>query len=101
MTVPFSLEQVLGRPREEIRVAIVAAIAVVADTPSDEIQPEVRLDELGLDSLTFTEVLVEVEDRLGVEIPAEVLSRIEEIGQIETVADVFVIFDIAGAEHGD
>jgi acyl carrier protein len=88
------LADLLGRDPTSVRSVLVDAIALVADTSPAAVTPDLRLEELGLDSLTFTEVLIEVEDALDVEIPPELLVRLEEIGMIETVGDAFALFEL-------
>ena len=41
------------------------------DVARDVISPEATLTELGLDSLTIVELLFDVEDEFGIEIPEE------------------------------
>ncbi len=41
------------------------------DVKSDTISPEATLTELGLDSLTVVELLFDVEDEFGIEVPEE------------------------------
>ncbi len=41
------------------------------DVPREAISPEATLTELGLDSLTIVELLFDVEDEFGIEIPEE------------------------------
>ncbi|HAB30346.1 MAG TPA: phosphopantetheine-binding protein [Gemmatimonadetes bacterium] len=41
------------------------------DVSSDAISPEATLTELGLDSLTVVELLFDVEDEFGIEVPEE------------------------------
>ena len=49
------------------------------------VQPESRLEDLGVDSLAVAEVIVEVEIRLGCELPIDVLRR---LSYVETIGDV-------------
>ncbi len=41
------------------------------DVDPDAISPEATLTELGLDSLTIVELLFDVEDEFGIEVPEE------------------------------
>ncbi len=41
------------------------------DVPREAISPEATLTELGLDSLTVVELLFDVEDEFGIEVPEE------------------------------
>ena len=54
-----------------------------------------KLDELGLDSLALTEVLLDVEDHLGFELPEELLERLEDAREsFVTLQDVFDTFEL-------
>jgi acyl carrier protein len=59
---------------------------------ADRISPEARLADLGLDSLTMTELLFDVEDALGIEIPTDT--------PIETFADFVAVADRLVAAKG-
>ncbi len=41
------------------------------DVPREAISPEATLTELGLDSLTIVELLFDVEDEFGIEVPED------------------------------
>ena len=61
------------------------AIEAVCDIPFDRLGPGVELTTLGIDSLAVAEVFVEIEIRLGQELPIDVLRR---FGEVRTVGDV-------------
>jgi len=61
------------------------AIEAVCDIPRDELGPGTELRTLGVDSLAVAEILVEIEIRLGTELPIDVLRRFD---QVKTVGDV-------------
>ncbi|MFL6137307.1 MAG: acyl carrier protein [Frankiaceae bacterium] len=61
------------------------SIARTCAVPRDLVRPDSRLDELGVDSLAAAEVLVDLEIRLGAELPIDLLRRLE---SVETVRDV-------------
>ena len=56
------------------------------DVAQDAISPEATLTELGLDSLTVVELLFDVEDEFGIEIP-------EERATFQTLAEAAALVD--------
>ena len=56
------------------------------DVPREAISPEATLAELGLDSLTVVELLFDVEDEFGIEVP-------EERATFETLAEAAALVD--------
>jgi len=68
------------------------AIAQVCGIDAAAIQPNSRLADLGVDSLATAEVLVDVEIRLGRQLPSGTLRRLE---QAATFADVAALFEDA------
>ena len=56
------------------------------DVDPDAISPEATLTELGLDSLTIVELLFDVEDEFGIEVP-------EERATFETLAEAAALVD--------
>ena len=56
------------------------------DVDPDAISPEATLTELGLDSLTIIELLFDVEDEFGIEIP-------EERATFQTLAEAAALVD--------
>ena len=61
------------------------AIAAVCQIARDQLLPETELTALGIDSLTVAEIFVEVEIRLGRELPIDVLRRFD---HVKTIGDV-------------
>ena len=49
------------------------------------IDPDVKVSSLGLDSLVVMEVVGEIQDELNISIPAEHLSRVTTIKELETL----------------
>lgn len=52
---------------------------IISDTidltiPIDEIDSCTKLREVGMDSIAFVELIIAIEDRLGIEVPNEALS---------------------------
>ena len=56
------------------------------DVDPDTISPEATLTELGLDSLTIVELLFDVEDEFGIEVP-------EERATFQTLAEAAALVD--------
>ena len=56
------------------------------DVDPDMISPEATLTELGLDSLTIVELLFDVEDEFGIEVP-------EERATFQTLAEAAALVD--------
>ena len=56
------------------------------DVDPDMISPEATLTELGLDSLTIVELLFDVEDEFGIEVP-------EERATFETLAEAAALVE--------
>lgn len=53
----------------------------------DIIKVETTLDELGVDSITFVELVFEFETKLGVPIPASSFSKPKTIGELVALVD--------------
>ena len=56
------------------------------DAAPEAISPEATLEELGLDSLTVVELLYDVEDEFGIEVP-------EERATFQTLAEAAALVD--------
>jgi acyl carrier protein len=62
------------------------SIAKVRDLPVGEVQPQSRLEDLGVDSLAITEIIVEVELGLSREFPVHLLRQLERLYTVEELA---------------
>jgi acyl carrier protein len=62
------------------------AIVAVCQIPRDQVLGETELSALGIDSLAVAEIFVEVEIRLGRELPIDVLRRFDHVKTVEDVA---------------
>lgn len=67
---------------------ICAAIAAVAGILPTDVVAATRLESIGIDSMKFTEVLMEVETRMAGEVPADIVERIYAAPPIRTVEDL-------------
>jgi acyl carrier protein len=74
--------------RDKLRAIVVSAVATAAEMHPDEIDDTRNLFDLGLDSLSFASILIDIEDGVGEEVPAEVLDRFLDIGDVVTIGDV-------------
>jgi acyl carrier protein len=72
----------------KLREVVVTAIAKAAEVEPGTIHDDLDLFDLGLDSLNFAGILIDIEDAIGAEIPAEVLDRFLDIGDVVTIRDV-------------
>ena len=72
---------------EVLASALRESVARSCDVPVDEVRLETSLDELGLDSLAAAEVLTDLEIRLGVEFPVDVLRHLADAGTVGEVLD--------------
>ena len=64
---------------------LVESIVRMCAVPRERVRPDARLADIGVDSLAAAEVLVDLEIRLGTELPVDLLRR---LGSVETVRDV-------------
>ena len=65
---------------------LVEVLSEKYDVARESIRPEATLTELGLDSLTVVELLFDVEDEFGIEVP-------EERATFETLAEAVALVD--------
>jgi acyl carrier protein len=75
-------------PTTQLREIVVGAIAKAAEMAPDEITDELNLFDLGLDSLNLADILIDIEDGVGAEIPVEVMDRFLDVGDNVTIRDV-------------
>jgi acyl carrier protein len=78
------------------------AIAKVCDCPPADVQPDTRLDDLGVDSLAVAEIIVELEIELDVELPVHLLRQLDRVETVGDVADQLrVALDGTGTGQGE
>lgn len=63
------------------------SIATTRNLPITEVEPRSRLEDLGVDSLAITEIIVQVELELDREFPVHLLRQLERIDTVEELAD--------------
>jgi acyl carrier protein len=73
-----------ARLRDVVREATANAVNV----SPDELDGSVNLLAIGLDSLNFATILIDIEDGIGAEVPAEILDRFLELGDVVTLDHV-------------
>jgi len=59
------------------------------DVKADAIRPEATLQDLGIDSLTVVEMIFDVSEKYGIDIPDERL-KFTTLGEVVAVVDEFV-----------
>lgn len=83
----------MTRSADEVRALIVAVLGEVASVDTAGLGADDDLFEVGIDSLDFTTVIVEVEERLGEDLPADAFDRFAEL-------EVFTLNTVAEAISG-
>jgi acyl carrier protein len=79
---------------EHIEDLLKASIAEICGVDAAMLRPDTRLEDIGVDSLASAEVLVDLEIRLGRQLPTGTLRRLETAA---TVADVAALLEVAFA----
>lgn len=72
----------------DLAAVVLAAVAGAAGTTAGELRSDLELIELGLDSLDFWEILMQVEDATDADVPAEVLDTLTQLDEAATVGDL-------------
>lgn len=68
--------------KEAITVWCREYIAGLLEVPADSIDPEATFDRLGVDSSVAVSLLIEVEERYGIDLPGETLFKNPAISQV-------------------
>ena len=76
----------------DLRAIAVDAIAAAAGLPPKQLTDDVDLMDLGLDSVDFWKILLDIEDHIGVEVPSAVLDRLTQLDGEVTVGDLSAAF---------
>jgi len=77
---------------KRIEELLIASIAEVCGVDAATLRPDTLLEDVGVDSLASAEVLVDVEIRLGRQLPTGTLRKLE---SAQTVADVAALLEAA------
>jgi acyl carrier protein len=72
----------------QVRAALVTALAHVAGRDPAQIDDGTALEELAIDSLELTSVLLEMEDLLGSELSIDALARFSDAHDLVLVGDL-------------
>lgn len=67
-----------------IKGRVIEVICMMFDLKEVEITMESELEELGMDSLDGVELIMELEEEFGIEIPDEDAEKVKTVGQIVT-----------------
>lgn len=67
---------------------VLNALATAAELPVSSLKRTTDVFDLGLDSMDFWTILMDVEDQTGADVPAEVLDRLAQFDSQVTVGDV-------------
>ena len=69
--------------KDEILEKVTAIICKSASVPKEKVKPETRIQEdLGLDSLTIADMMMEVEDQLNVSISDEIEGKVKTVNEL-------------------
>ena len=79
---------------DDVFEGVARIIAEQAMVDANDIKPETRLEELGLDSLALVEVVFGIEETFDVSVPYNANDPTESDFKLDTVAEV-----VAGVEH--
>jgi len=74
--------------RDRVAAALRDSLHTVAEIPADKVSPDASIVSLGLDSLRLSEVIMEVEALLSLELPEATLLRLNDattVGAIEQI----------------
>ena len=69
-----------GMGQDDMLAALAEVLADIASIDPAGVTPQARFEDLGIDSLTMVDVVVAVEDRFGLVIPADERARFETVG---------------------
>ena len=87
--------------REEIIDWARAYVADLLERPVADIDPDADFDRLGIDSALAASLLIEIEDRYGVDLPPEALFANPTLRAVASYLHENGAADTAGASHGD
>ncbi len=74
--------------------ALQDAVVFVLELSDHQVTPDSTLDDLGIDSLTASQLLIEIEIRLGREVSFELIESVDELA---TLADFAAALDAGEA----
>jgi acyl carrier protein len=78
-------EQVQVYTREQIREIVREIVSKNSGVPASKLQEEDDfINKLGMDSLDYVEMMIDVEKRFSIRLPDELLAKIMKVGELET-----------------
>jgi acyl carrier protein len=80
-----SIEQVAGSGGDnDLQARLIEILQRISGTDAEQITPEARLiEDIGIDSLGFYEILIEADECLGIRIAEEDLLRFRTVGDVQ------------------
>lgn len=81
----------------DIKAEIIRIIAGYKEVDPSEVRPESTFEDLGIDSLDAIDIMFEIEEKLGLQIPPDAL----DLNTARSVADILEVTDRLTAELGD
>ncbi|HAZ65065.1 MAG TPA: hypothetical protein DCZ72_15850 [Armatimonadetes bacterium] len=81
----------------DIKAEIIRIIAGYKEVDPSEVKPESTFEDLGIDSLDAIDIMFEIEEKLGLQIPPDAL----DLNTARSVADILEVTDRLTAELGD
>ena len=85
-------ERALRNEPLDLALALREAIARTCEVPLERVRLDSSLDELGVDSLASAEIITDLEISTGLELPMDVLRRLNDV---RTVGDVLTLIERA------
>lgn len=85
---------------QDLDAAVIRVILTYVPESAGEISPEASLEEIGVDSMTLVDVVLELQDEFSVEFPDDALAGIEVVGDMVDVLRALVTVRSAGAAAG-
>lgn len=76
----------------DLRTIALNAVASAADMQPQQLTADLGVADLGLDSVDLWQVLLDVEDEAGCEVPAEVITRLTQLDDDVTVGGLIDVF---------
>jgi len=66
--------------------------------PVDSIDPDAKVDKLGIDSLGFLEFLFELEDKLALSIPQDAVAHVKTLRELAAAIDSVIAANAAAPQ---
>ena len=88
-----------GDEGQDLALALRESIARTCDLPVDSVRLDSSLEELGVDSLASAEIITDLEISTGLELPMDVLRRLNEVCTVgEVLAQIATPVASAGRD---